>query len=63
MDGQNRAVRGASLLILLQIVSRAITFIANQVLLRFLTAQLLASRPSLRYTTFLSSFLPGRVFG
>ncbi|KAF3760905.1 hypothetical protein M406DRAFT_13957, partial [Cryphonectria parasitica EP155] len=33
--------RGASLLILLQIVSRAITFIANQVLVRFLTAQLL----------------------
>ncbi|KAH8887923.1 oligosaccharide translocation protein RFT1, variant [Thozetella sp. PMI_491] len=41
MDGQNRAVRGASLLILLQVVSRAITFVANQVLLRFLTAQLL----------------------
>ncbi|KAK4186744.1 oligosaccharide translocation protein RFT1 [Podospora australis] len=36
-----RALRGASLLILLQIISRAITFIANQVLLRFLTAQLL----------------------
>lgn len=34
-------VRGASLLILLQVVSRAITFVANQVLLRFLTAQLL----------------------
>ena len=41
MDGTNRAVRGASLLIILQVVSRAITFVANQVLLRFLTAQLL----------------------
>ncbi|KAI1372624.1 Rft-1-domain-containing protein [Hypoxylon crocopeplum] len=38
---QGSAVRGASLLIILQIVSRAITFIANQLLLRFLTAQLL----------------------
>ncbi|KAK0708132.1 Rft protein-domain-containing protein, partial [Lasiosphaeris hirsuta] len=36
-----RAVRGASLLILLQVGSRAITFVANQLLLRFLTAQLL----------------------
>ncbi|KAK3898695.1 Rft protein-domain-containing protein [Staphylotrichum tortipilum] len=36
-----RALRGASLLILLQVASRAITFVANQVLLRFLTAQLL----------------------
>jgi oligosaccharide translocation protein RFT1 len=36
-----RVLRGASLLILLQVVSRAITFVANQVLLRFLTAQLL----------------------
>ncbi|KAK4245940.1 Rft protein-domain-containing protein [Corynascus novoguineensis] len=36
-----RALRGASLLILLQVISRAITFVANQVLLRFLTAQLL----------------------
>ncbi|KAL2133667.1 hypothetical protein VTI74DRAFT_1945 [Chaetomium olivicolor] len=36
-----RALRGASLLILLQIASRAITFVANQALLRFLTAQLL----------------------
>ncbi|KAK0702479.1 Rft protein-domain-containing protein [Apiosordaria backusii] len=36
-----RALRGASVLILLQIISRAITFIANQALLRFLTAQLL----------------------
>ncbi|KAM7190209.1 oligosaccharide translocation protein RFT1 [Naviculisporaceae sp. PSN 640] len=36
-----RAVQGASLLILLQVVSRAVTFIANQLLLRFLTAQLL----------------------
>ncbi|KAJ1332021.1 oligosaccharide translocation protein RFT1 [Microdochium nivale] len=35
------AVRGASLLILLQILSRAVTFLANQLLLRFLTAQLL----------------------
>lgn len=40
-DAPTRAMRGASLLILLQIISRAITFIANQVLLRFLTAQLL----------------------
>ncbi|KAK3348450.1 Rft protein-domain-containing protein [Neurospora tetraspora] len=36
-----RALRGASLLILLQILSRALTFIANQILLRFLTASLL----------------------
>ncbi|KAL2015389.1 hypothetical protein VTK56DRAFT_5543 [Thermocarpiscus australiensis] len=36
-----RALRGASLLILLQVVSRALTFVANQLLLRFLTAQLL----------------------
>lgn len=35
------ALRGASLLIILQIASRAITFVANQLLLRFLTAQLL----------------------
>lgn len=35
------AVRGASLLIALQIASRAATFLANQLLLRFLTAQLL----------------------
>ncbi|KAI1360678.1 Rft-1-domain-containing protein [Xylaria arbuscula] len=35
------AVRGASLLIILQIASRAVTFLANQLLLRFLTAQLL----------------------
>lgn len=40
-DGEAKVVRGASLLILLQVVSRAITFIANQLLLRFLTAQLL----------------------
>ncbi|KAK3942804.1 oligosaccharide translocation protein RFT1, variant [Diplogelasinospora grovesii] len=40
-EGSTRAVRGASLLILLQIASRAVTFIANQLLLRFLTAQLL----------------------
>jgi oligosaccharide translocation protein RFT1 len=39
--GSTRALRGASLLILLQVVSRAATFVANQVLLRFLTAQLL----------------------
>ncbi|KAI0867909.1 oligosaccharide translocation protein RFT1, variant [Hypoxylon argillaceum] len=35
------AIRGASMLIILQIASRAITFVANQLLLRFLTAQLL----------------------
>ncbi|EPE04505.1 oligosaccharide translocation protein rft1 [Ophiostoma piceae UAMH 11346] len=35
------AVRGASLLIILQVASRAATFIANQLLLRFLTAELL----------------------
>ena len=35
------AVRGASLLIILQVGSRAVTFVANQVLLRFLTARLL----------------------
>ncbi|KAI1430611.1 Rft-1-domain-containing protein [Xylaria sp. CBS 124048] len=35
------AVRGASLLIILQVASRAVTFIANQLLLRFLTAKLL----------------------
>jgi oligosaccharide translocation protein RFT1 len=40
-EAQGSAVRGASLLIILQIASRAITFIANQLLLRFLTAQLL----------------------
>lgn len=40
-DGEAKVVRGASLLILLQVVSRAITFVANQVLLRFMTAQLL----------------------
>jgi oligosaccharide translocation protein RFT1 len=40
-SSSTRALRGASLLILLQVVSRAITFVANQVLLRFLTAQLL----------------------
>lgn len=38
---QGSAVRGASLLIVLQIASRAVTFIANQLLLRFLTAKLL----------------------
>lgn len=36
-----QTLRGASLLILLQVVSRAITFVGNQLLLRFLTAQLL----------------------
>ncbi|KAI8624984.1 Rft-1-domain-containing protein [Xylariaceae sp. FL1651] len=40
-DKTGAAVRGASLLIILQIASRAITFVANQLLLRFLTAQLL----------------------
>jgi oligosaccharide translocation protein RFT1 len=40
-NSSTRALRGASLLIVLQVVSRAITFVANQVLLRFLTAQLL----------------------
>jgi oligosaccharide translocation protein RFT1 len=40
-DSGARAARGASLLILLQVVSRAVTFIANQLLLRFMTAQLL----------------------
>jgi len=39
--GSSRAVRGASLLILLQVGSRLLTFTANQVLLRFLTASLL----------------------
>ncbi|KAG6098664.1 hypothetical protein E4U30_007682 [Claviceps sp. LM220 group G6] len=34
-------VRGASLLILLQVTSRLVTFIANQLLLRYLTAPLL----------------------
>ncbi|KAI1765181.1 Rft-1-domain-containing protein [Hypoxylon sp. FL1150] len=41
MANQGSAVRGASLLIALQISSRAVTFVANQLLLRFLTAQLL----------------------
>ncbi|KAI0155447.1 Rft-1-domain-containing protein [Hypoxylon sp. FL1284] len=41
MTNQGSAVRGASLLIILQISSRAVTFVANQLLLRFLTAQLL----------------------
>jgi oligosaccharide translocation protein RFT1 len=40
-QSSGRAVRGASLLILLQVGSRAITFIANQLLLRYLTAELL----------------------
>ncbi len=40
-SSSTRALQGASLLILLQVVSRGITFAANQVLLRFLTAQLL----------------------
>ncbi|KXH27322.1 hypothetical protein CSIM01_02606 [Colletotrichum simmondsii] len=40
-DASKTVVRGASLLIILQIGSRAITFIANQLLLRFLTARLL----------------------
>ncbi|KAK8015577.1 oligosaccharide translocation protein RFT1- variant [Apiospora marii] len=40
-QSQGSAVRGASLLIILQVASRAVTFVANQLLLRFLTAQLL----------------------
>ncbi|KAK3381777.1 Rft protein-domain-containing protein [Podospora didyma] len=40
-NSSTKAVRGASLLILLQVASRAVTFVANQLLLRFLTAQLL----------------------
>lgn len=40
-DGDAKVVRGASLLILLQVFSRAVTFIANQLLLRFMTASLL----------------------
>ncbi|KAK8076542.1 hypothetical protein PG994_003814 [Apiospora phragmitis] len=40
-QSQGSAVRGASLLIVLQVASRAVTFVANQLLLRFLTAQLL----------------------
>ncbi len=39
--GASSVVHGASLLIALQIASRAATFAANQLLLRFLTAQLL----------------------
>lgn len=39
--GSGRAIRGASLLILLQVGSRALTFTANQILLRFMTASLL----------------------
>ncbi|KAM0449501.1 hypothetical protein ACHAO4_007520 [Trichoderma viride] len=35
-------IKGASLLIILQVASRLVTFIANQLLLRFLTAPLLA---------------------
>ncbi|KKY39646.1 putative oligosaccharide translocation protein rft1 [Diaporthe ampelina] len=44
MAGNNseaKVVRGASLLILLQVFSRAVTFVANQLLLRFMTASLL----------------------
>lgn len=37
----SNAVQGASLLVVLQVASRMITFMANQILLRFLTAQLL----------------------
>ncbi|POS71590.1 oligosaccharide translocation protein RFT1 [Diaporthe helianthi] len=40
-DGEAKVVRGASLLILLQVFSRAVTFVANQLLLRFMTAALL----------------------
>ncbi|KAL2264991.1 hypothetical protein VTJ83DRAFT_7501 [Remersonia thermophila] len=39
--GSTRALRGAGILIVLQVVSRALTFIANQLLVRFLTPQLL----------------------
>ncbi|KAK1248913.1 hypothetical protein MKX08_007133 [Trichoderma sp. CBMAI-0020] len=35
-------IKGASLLIILQVASRLVTFVANQLLLRFLTAPLLA---------------------
>lgn len=41
LPGSRTAVRGVSLLIVLQILSRAITFFANQLLLRYLTAELL----------------------
>ncbi|OAQ75527.1 oligosaccharide translocation protein RFT1, variant [Purpureocillium lilacinum] len=41
MAPQASMVRGASLLILLQLLSRLATFLANQLLLRFLTAPLL----------------------
>ncbi|UNI15588.1 Oligosaccharide translocation protein rft1 [Purpureocillium takamizusanense] len=41
MAPQASMVRGASLLILLQLLSRLATFVANQLLLRFLTAPLL----------------------
>ncbi|KAL6874767.1 Rft domain-containing protein [Trichoderma novae-zelandiae] len=41
ITSQNSALKGASLLIILQVASRLITFIANQLLLRFLTAPLL----------------------
>ncbi|KAJ2966529.1 hypothetical protein NUW58_g10642 [Xylaria curta] len=44
------AVRGASLLIILQVASRAITFVANQLLLRFLTASCWASLHSWKST-------------
>ncbi|TFA99565.1 Oligosaccharide translocation protein RFT1 [Trichoderma ghanense] len=40
-SSSNSALKGASLLIILQVASRLITFIANQLLLRFLTAPLL----------------------
>lgn len=40
-EGEAKVVRGASLLILLQVFSRAVTFVANQLLLRFMTASLL----------------------
>ncbi|KAL1839995.1 hypothetical protein VTJ49DRAFT_958 [Mycothermus thermophilus] len=39
--GSTRALRGAGILIVLQVVSRALTFVANQLLVRFLTPQLL----------------------
>ncbi|CRK38726.1 hypothetical protein BN1708_007881 [Verticillium longisporum] len=40
-ESESAAVHGASLLITLQIASRALTFLANQLLLRYLTAALL----------------------
>jgi oligosaccharide translocation protein RFT1 len=39
--GSTRALRGAGILIILQVISRALTFLANQLLVRYLTPQLL----------------------